>query len=107
MGNQSGKYCRHHCKPYLQHTVSCSNFFCLAINISIRHDFLYNSIGYLDKEQEAYENVWIISALSLTFVLLSTLMETWLFIVYNQKCHPFKDIIVGIETENDDKQSIP
>lgn len=81
--------------------------FCLAVNITIRHDFLYNSIGYLPEEQQAYQNVWIISVSSLAFVLLGSFIEAALFIAYNEKFHPFKDIIANIASKKDEHEPIP
>ena len=68
-----------------------------AIKISERHNILSNSIGYLPEEQKAHEDVWIITSISLVCIILSSITEAMLFILYNGRFHPFKNIIVDIK----------
>ena len=59
---------------------------------------LYETIGYLPEEQTSYENVWIIAGVSLAFVTCGTILEAFLFIIYNERVHPFKNIIIDLRT---------
>ena len=72
--------------------------FFTAIKISERHDILYETIGYLPEEQTSYEQVWIIANSSLVFVIFGTILEAILVIIYNEKVHPFKNIIIDFIT---------
>ena len=81
----------------------CKLFF-TAIKISERHDILYETIGYLPEEQTSYEQVWIIANSSLVFVIIGTILEAILFVIYNEKVHPFKNIIIDFITA--EKQAV-
>ena len=78
--------------------------FFTAIKISERHWILYETIGYLPEEQTAYEHVWIIAGSSLAFVIFGTILEAFLFIIYNERVHPFKNIIIDLITT--EKQNV-
>ena len=54
---------------------------------------MYATIGYLPEEQEAYLKVWYIAGISLNCVIVFTFLEARLFILYNEKFHPFNNII--------------
>ena len=69
--------------------------FLLAMKITTRHNILYESIGYLPEEQESFINVWLLAGISLFCVILFTCFEAMLFILYNEKYHPFANIIVN------------
>ena len=72
--------------------------FLTAIKISERHNILYETIGYLPEEQTSYEQVWIIANSSLVFVIFGTILEAILVVIYNEKVHPFKNIIIDFIT---------
>ena len=80
------------------------------MKISERQNILYETIGYLPEELWASVEVWKIAGLSLYFVIISTVIEAWLFILYNNKYHPFKNILLdmeGKENNNRDDSNIP
>ena len=61
---------------------------------------MYATIGYLPEEQEAYLKVWYIAGISLSCVIVFTFLEAGLFILYNEKFHPFKNIIKNLSEVN-------
>ena len=62
--------------------------------ISERHKILYNSIGVHEEEIQAYHNViWLMVVSFLLLVFCST-MEIIFFCLYNNKMHPFKNILI-------------
>ena len=83
------------------------------MKISERQGILYETIGYLEEESLATVKVWTIAGLSLFFVIVFTVVEAGLFILYNNKYHPFKNILHDMENkenkENDinDDRNIP
>ena len=56
---------------------------------------MYNSIGYLPEEHQAYEKVWMLISISVIFVIVGTFVEAFAFILYNENFHPFSNIIDG------------
>ena len=56
---------------------------------------MYNSIGYLPEEHQAYEKVWMLISISVIFFIVGTIMELFAFILYNETFHPFSNIIDG------------
>ena len=81
------------------------NFFS-AMKISERHNILYNTVGYLPEEQTAYVNVWIIAGIAIPLLILSTILEVFLSITYNETVHPFRNIVVDIKP-NVEEQNLP
>merc|ERR1712051_725077 len=73
--------------------------YALAMKISERHRILYETIGYLEEESLAKVKVWTIAGLSLYFVIIFTVVEAWLFILYNNKYHPFNNILLDIDSK--------
>ena len=77
------------------------------MKISERQKILYETIGYLPEELWASVEVWKIAGLSLYFVIIFTVVEAWLFILYNNKYHPFKHILLDMNSKksniNNDK----
>ena len=55
--------------------------------------FLERTIGYLENEQESFLTVHYILFGSLVYMILGSLLEGWLFYLYNEKFHPFKKIL--------------
>ena len=76
----------------------CVNYSFSASKIQERHVFLFNTIGYLQEEQDAYFNVWLYFDLSLGFMCIGSLYQWIFFMLYNQKFHPFADITMNIES---------
>ena len=52
----------------------------------------------MPEEQTSYEQVWIIANSSLVFVIFGTILEAILVVIYNEKVHPFKNIIIDFIT---------
>ena len=83
------------------------------MKISERQGILYETIGYLEEESLATVKVWTIAGLSLFFVIVFTVIEAGLFILYNNKYHPFKNILLDMdskenkENNNNDDRNIP
>ena len=80
------------------------------MKISERQGILYETIGYLEEESLATVKVWTIAGLSLFFVIIFTVIEAWLFILYNDKYHPFKNILLDMDskkTNNTNDENIP
>ena len=65
-----------------------------AIEISDRQRFLDATIGSFEEEDLANRHAWFILALSYLYLLLCFLLQVFFFILYNEKFHPFKDILV-------------
>ena len=64
-----------------------------AYNITERHMFLETTIGYLEKEHESFLRVQIILFGSLAYMIVGSILEGLLFILYNKKFHPFTKIL--------------
>ena len=87
---------------FLKSTLSANSHYTTysfsASKIQERHNFLYDTIGYLQEEQDAYFNVWLYFDLSLGFMCIGSLYQWIFFMLYNQKFHPFADITKNIES---------
>ena len=60
----------------------------------MRHDFLWNSIGYLEKEEA--ESIDVIRKLvrgSIIYLVFGSMLLGFSFYLYNKKFHPFKEIL--------------
>ena len=75
-----------------------------AYKIVERHGFLLNSIGVLEQEVQAYKDVQIWMGSSTLYLVFATIMEIVLFWLYNQKYHPFADILDVKEDEQEMKE---
>ena len=64
-----------------------------------RHDILWNSIGYLQEEQDALNTGIMIRDVSLSAVIVGSLLETGFFYLYNGMFHPLANILKDPETE--------
>ena len=65
--------------------------------------FLKQTIGYLENEHESFLTVQYILFGSLAYMIVGSLLEGWLFYLYNEKFHPFKKILDpddGIELQD-------
>ena len=65
--------------------------------------FLEHTIGYIENEHESFLTVQYILFGSLAYMIVGSLLEGWLFYLYNEKFHPFKKILDpddGIELQN-------
>ena len=65
----------------------------LTYTISMRHNTLVESIGALDMEKVAYQRVWKILIGSYIFLVLGTIFEAMAFVFYNDRFHPFGNIL--------------
>ena len=62
-------------------------------NVHARHMFLFETIGYLEEEHTAYiTSLWILFG-SLAYIMVATLLASICFNLYNNKFHPFSDIL--------------
>ena len=55
--------------------------------------FLEHTIGFLENEHESFLTVQYILFGSLAYMIVGSLLEGWLFHLYNEKFHPFKKIL--------------
>ena len=60
---------------------------------------MWHTIGYLDKEQEAYERVWLLLIGALAIVVIGTILQGVLFWLYNDKCHPYSAILTRVHVK--------
>ena len=67
--------------------------FLSAYNVEMRHDFLWNSIGYLEKEAESIDVIRKLLRGSIIYLVVGTILQGFLFYLYNEKFHPFKEIL--------------
>ena len=67
----------------------------IDLKIEERHSFLYDTIGYLPEEKEAFEKVNFLLFGSFGYMIVGSVLEMILFYLYNNKCHPFKNILVS------------
>ena len=58
-----------------------------------RHDILSQTIGYLDKEQEALDTGYYLLIGSFMIVVIGTAFQIWFFWLYNGSFHPFANIL--------------
>ena len=73
-------------------------FFLLAATITERHNNLWNSIGILDEEEEAFVKVWGLLIGSFAYLVFAAILQMVFFSLYNGKYHPFANILI---TESD------
>ena len=59
----------------------------------MRHDFLWNSIGYLEKEAESIDVIRKLLCGSIIYLVFGTMLQGFSFYLYNEKFHPFKEIL--------------
>ena len=71
-----------------------SVIFLSATTITERHFLLYHTIGCLEQEVTAYQRVWIITGIAIGFLAVSTVLEVFLFLKYNEEWHPFGKILI-------------
>ena len=65
-----------------------------AYNVEHRHNFLWNSIGYLDKEAESVATIRKLLLGSFGYFIIGSLFAAFAFHLYNEPFHPFHDILV-------------
>ena len=59
----------------------------------MRHDFLWNSIGYLEKEAESIDVIRKLLSGSIIYLVFGTMLQGFSFYLYNEISHPFKEIL--------------
>ena len=59
----------------------------------MRHDFLWNSIGYLEKEAESIDVIRKLLLSSMIYLVFGTFLQGFFFNLYNEKFHPFKEVL--------------
>ena len=65
-----------------------------AIEISDRQQFLDATIGSFIDENLAFKKAWFVLALSYLYLVICFLLQVFFFDLYNEKFHPFKDILI-------------
>ena len=68
-------------------------FILLGSNICGRHNFLFDTMGVLPEEKNAYNLIIGLIYSSHSCLLLLTIIEMICFFLYNSKYHPFKMIL--------------
>ena len=66
----------------------------------MRHDFLWNSIGYLEKEAESIDVIRKLLSGSIIYLVFGTMLQGFSFYLYNEKFHPFKEILETINNQS-------
>ena len=67
------------------------------MKIKERHDILWNSIGHFEEEQFAYSSVGKLFFGSLTYICAGNLLASYIFCLYNNEYHPFRNILINEE----------
>ena len=65
-----------------------------------RHNILFQTIGYLDEEQDALVRGYRLLFGSFAIVIIGSCLEAWFFWLYNGSCHPFAKILKDPLDEN-------
>ena len=65
----------------------------LVFMLDQRQTFLYNTIGYFEEERLSYVYGIILLSGSLVFMVLSNALAWLFFNLYNEKFHPFQQIL--------------
>ena len=65
----------------------------LVFMLDQRQTFLYNTIGYFEEERLSYVYAIILLSGSLGFIVLSNALAWVFFNLYNEKFHPFQQIL--------------
>ena len=65
----------------------------LAFKLQQRQTFLYNTIGYFEEERLSFVYSIILLSTSLGFMVLGNFLAWIFFNFYNEKFHPFKEIL--------------
>ena len=74
------------------------NFLILSDSkVSERHLHLKSTIGTLEMENEAYDQVYFMAWVFFPSFMLIAIFQAILFILFNNKCHPFSDILEGAD----------
>ena len=63
-----------------------------------RQNILESTIGYLEKEEEALSNGYLILILSVILVFAGSILQIVFFYLYNGEFHPFANILKGNES---------
>lgn len=75
--------------------------FCILVyKIQERNTFLWNTIGYLDKEYEALITGYVLLGVSTFWIIFGGTAEAYFFSLYNGKYHPFADILIDSVGKN-------
>ena len=86
-----GKNCMHF--PMLHYFEFKSfHYLSIAVNVKARHDFLDNTIGYFDKELEAYRLTMFLAIGFPLILAIGSILQFMLYRLYNRKFHPFKEM---------------
>ena len=64
-----------------------------AFTLQQRQTFLYNTIGYFEEERLSYVYTIILLSTSLGFMVLGNALAWLFFNFYNEKFHPFQQIL--------------
>jgi len=81
----------------------------LYYSISVRHNFLGETIGTLPMENEAYNQAWISTWLFPLLTLVFSALQYLFFYLYNERYHPMARILeeYRTEAEGENKENEP
>merc|ERR1719384_1514824 len=65
--------------------------------INERHALLEGTIGILKTEDHSYKRVHLLLNISLPFFIIASVLEPAVYMFYNTKFHPWKDILIEDE----------
>ena len=81
------------CLNFVFNAIFLSPLCILTHTISQRHHHLLETIGALEQESMAYAQIWQILIGCYVFLVLGTIFETIAFLSYNERYHPFGNIL--------------
>ena len=88
-------------KPFENILRTLLKLFCLfsAKRVHQRHSILEQTIGALPEEIEAYDTIRNLSPLMFLALIILTLVQLALYLVFNRFFHPFKEILSSEDSE--------
>ena len=77
-----------------------------ATHVKARHKLLDGAIGVFPEEKKAYETISMLSWILPLIVIIGSLVDTMLVVVFMKLAHPWKDILFGQMEQTEDTQPI-
>ena len=77
-----------------------------ASHIKARHELLEGAIGVFPEEKQAYEKILMLSWILPLIVIIGSLVDTMLVVVFMKLAHPWKDILFGQMEKTEETQPI-
>ena len=86
--------------------LCCICFFSqTASHVRARHELLEKAIGVFPEEKQAYERISMLSWILPLIVIIGSLVDTILVVVYMRLAHPWKDILFCQMKKTEEVQS--